>query len=104
VAGRIAVIDHGRLIANGTADELKAQVGGERLEVRLEAEADLPAAMRALAPMSAEAPVPDGTVVRLSVREHRGAVMEAAQRARNGRLHENLVSHSAYEGGHSRRS
>jgi len=36
--------------------------------------------MRALAPMSAESPVPDGTVVRLSVREHRGAVMEAARR------------------------
>ena len=27
------VIDHGRVIAQGTADELKAQVGGERLEI-----------------------------------------------------------------------
>ena len=33
LAHSIAVVDHGRIIARGTADELKAQVGGERIEV-----------------------------------------------------------------------
>jgi ABC-2 type transport system ATP-binding protein len=33
LANTIAVVDHGRIIASGTADELKAQVGGERIEV-----------------------------------------------------------------------
>ncbi|MET9271023.1 ATP-binding cassette domain-containing protein [Kribbella sp. NPDC003557] len=33
LADSIAVVDHGAVIARGTADELKAKVGGERIEV-----------------------------------------------------------------------
>ncbi|MFE6868453.1 ATP-binding cassette domain-containing protein [Kitasatospora sp. NPDC057692] len=33
LAHDIAVVDHGKVIARGTADQLKAQIGGERIEV-----------------------------------------------------------------------
>lgn len=33
LAHDIAVVDHGQVIARGTADQLKAQIGGERVEV-----------------------------------------------------------------------
>jgi ABC-2 type transport system ATP-binding protein len=38
LADEIAVIDHGRVIARGTSDSLKKQVGGERLEIVVENE------------------------------------------------------------------
>jgi ABC-2 type transport system ATP-binding protein len=42
------VVDHGQVIARGTADELKAQVGGERLEVTIARGGDFDAAVHAL--------------------------------------------------------
>jgi ABC-2 type transport system ATP-binding protein len=44
LADDIVVIDHGRVIARGSADELKDEVGGQRLEFRLGADAGAEAA------------------------------------------------------------
>lgn len=48
LANQIAVVDHGRVIAKGTADELKTQVGGERLELTIAPGGDLDAALQAI--------------------------------------------------------
>jgi ABC-2 type transport system ATP-binding protein len=41
LANEIVVIDHGRAIARGTADQLKSQIGGERVELVLASRDDL---------------------------------------------------------------
>ena len=41
LAHSIAVVDAGRIIARGTADELKSQIGGERIEVVVHDRADI---------------------------------------------------------------
>jgi ABC-2 type transport system ATP-binding protein len=51
LANEIVVIDHGRVIAKGTADQLKAQVGGERLEVTVTDPAQLRPVSELLAPL-----------------------------------------------------
>jgi ABC-2 type transport system ATP-binding protein len=48
LAHTIAVVDHGRIIARGTADELKAQVGGERIEVVVHSRGDIERAIQVL--------------------------------------------------------
>jgi ABC-2 type transport system ATP-binding protein len=80
LADSIAVIDHGRVIAEGTSDELKDRVGGERLEVHLEPGADAAAAVAALAPMAAEPPVAEDGTVRVQVSQRAGAIVEAVRR------------------------
>ena len=81
LADRIAVIDTGRVIADGTADELKDRVGGLRVEVHLTERTDAPAAAAALAPMSSEEPVTtDDGAVQVKVDKESGTIMEAVRR------------------------
>jgi ABC-2 type transport system ATP-binding protein len=67
LADDIAVIDHGRVIARGTANDLKRMVGGERLEVVIDNPRYLPEARRALETISAGSVLVDEGAKRVSV-------------------------------------
>jgi ABC-2 type transport system ATP-binding protein len=80
LADTITVIDRGRVIAEGTPDELKDRIGGERLEVHLSDPETAPGAADVLAPMSDEPPAAKGASVTLSVRGRTGTIVEAVRR------------------------
>jgi ABC-2 type transport system ATP-binding protein len=80
LAHRIAVIDHGRLIAEGTPGDLKARVGGDRLEVRLEDRAQCEQALAALQALADGDASLDGDLLRLPLARRRGAIAEAVRR------------------------
>jgi ABC-2 type transport system ATP-binding protein len=73
LADMIAVVDHGKVIARGTADELKSQVGGERIEVVVHGRDAVPRAVEVLAANCGERPSVDEHTRRLTVPAHGGA-------------------------------
>ncbi|MFF8592588.1 ATP-binding cassette domain-containing protein [Streptomyces sp. NPDC015220] len=68
LADRITVFGSGRVIAEGTADELKRKVGEERLEVSVDGAEALETAAAALGRAASDAPVVDREARRIAVR------------------------------------
>jgi ABC transporter DrrB family efflux protein len=67
LAEQIAVIDHGRVIAQGTGSELKDRVGGQILEVELVSAAQRDSARAALAGIGCGEPEPGDRLAQLTL-------------------------------------
>jgi ABC-2 type transport system ATP-binding protein len=80
LADRIAVIDQGLVIAEGTPEELKSQVGGERLEIHLGDRGRDEEALEALAPIASDRPFVEDGSVHVPVAERRGTIADAVRR------------------------
>ena len=82
LADDIAVIDHGRVIARGTADALKSQVGGERLEVVICQRDRIDDAVAVMLGVGMDKPEADPELRTVSVSTDRGsaALVEAIRR------------------------
>ncbi len=88
LADRVAVIDHGTVVAEGTTSELKAATGAGTLQVRLAGPAARPAAARLLAGFlqvpAAAGPDPALLTVPLPARQQAGQGSERAAAALAG--------------------
>ncbi len=71
LADEIVVIDHGRVIATGTPDELKAKTGSQTLAVRPEDEAHLSLVTAVVGELAQVAPELDGQLVTAPVTDPR---------------------------------
>jgi ABC-2 type transport system ATP-binding protein len=67
LAHRVVVLDSGRVIADGTSEQLKNRLGGDRLEARVSDRADLDRAAALLGELAGSAPHLDPEQQRLSV-------------------------------------
>ncbi len=79
LADDIVVIDHGKVIAQGTADQLKSQVGGERVEVTVSEGADLDRVAKLLTPLGVSDPVLVGAPEEPADAGHRAASPSCAR-------------------------
>jgi ABC-2 type transport system ATP-binding protein len=67
------------VIAEGSPDELKASVGGERLDIRLCDSTEGSRAVEALALVGTEAPYVEDGSVRVRLAERQGAIAQAVR-------------------------
>ena len=86
LADEIAVIDHGTVIARGTSDVLKKQVGGERLEITAENQ-DLAKVQEIIAGISASATHIDGRTVSAPVSTGSIALIQALRALDEASIH-----------------
>jgi ABC-2 type transport system ATP-binding protein len=86
LADEIAVIDHGKVIARGTSDALKKQVGGERLEITVES-ADIAKTQEIVSRISTSATHTDIRTISAPVTTGSIALMEALRALDEAKIH-----------------
>ena len=86
LADEIAVIDRGTVIARGTSDALKSQVGGERLEITTENQ-DLAKVQEIIAQVSGSATHLDGRTVSAPVTSGSSALIQALRALDEASIH-----------------
>ena len=86
LADEIAVIDHGKVIARGTSDALKKQVGGERLEITVE-NTDIAKTQEIVSGISTSAIHTDVRTISAPVSTGSIALMEALRALDEAKIH-----------------
>jgi ABC-2 type transport system ATP-binding protein len=94
LADQIMVMDRGRVVAEGTSDELKARYRGDRLELRLAKPTDVPAALGALAGLSPHEPLAEDEhgVVTIAVDDGAAALPAVVRRLDDASIPVSAVS------------
>ncbi|HEV7535052.1 MAG TPA: ATP-binding cassette domain-containing protein [Acidimicrobiia bacterium] len=77
LADYLAVVDHGRIIAQGTPAELKAGLGSTVIGIGMPGEGSSLMALQALAPFGVQPPTLDGTTVKLTVADGPSVLLDA---------------------------
>lgn len=79
LASEIVVIDHGKVIAKGTSDQLKSRIGGDRVELQIAHDANAELAMTTLSNATGSAVMVDGRRLMAPVSNGSVALIDAVR-------------------------
>jgi len=79
LADRINVVDHGRIVAEGTSSQLKRKIGGDHLDLDVGRKVDVQRALKALAPLIKGEPYVHGQTISAPVADGAGLLANAVR-------------------------
>ncbi len=79
LADKIAIIDHGKIIAEGTSTQLKAKLGGDVVEFSVKNDVDVEAALKIANKFSTKKPTAEDTTITLPARDGSQSLLDVVR-------------------------
>lgn len=79
LADKIAIIDRGKIIAEGTSDQLKAKLGGDVVEFQVNDESQVSSALAAASQFSSKKPTAEGAVITMPAKNGSKSLLDVVR-------------------------
>lgn len=92
LADKIAVIDYGKVIAEGTSNQLKARLGGDLVEVEFSKDAHVAQAIKVVEKYATKKITVEGSIIKVPVSQGSKGLLNIVRQLDNAKIHPEAIS------------